>query len=132
MGFGPVFSKDEEPEEKPREAVFAQEADDEPLAILQTYIVCEVTTQGPQQDMGAPQSHRNAMHGYLTEQERNPVAPAAIVGVVAAESEDEAVKIVMAWTRRIGAYLIVPGTLIDFAVNVKSSRAQGRTLRLNP
>lgn len=120
-----------------REVWADERSTEDPLEILNTYLVVDVADPmvipaDQSVDVrnvgidGRLQSHVSMRQSPLRSVLGNGV-------IVAAPDADTAVQIVMAEARRIGTYMIVQVELIDFAVNLRQEQAaRGRTLRLNP
>ena len=86
------------------------------------YLVFEQAAGGT----GAPSEHYAAMG-----QNAPPVLhPYAAIGAVRAPDPSEAVKAVMAYTRRIGKYAVIEATVVDFTFS--PTEEAGTVVQLNP
>lgn len=95
---------------------------------MNTYLVFEA--QGDT-GSGAPRAHWEAMERAGVDFPPRSLAPYVCLGAVKAKDENDAVKAVMASTRRIGKYAVVEATIVDFKFD-PSQEAEGQRVELNP
>jgi hypothetical protein len=93
---------------------------------MRDWLVFEASDQGVGQ---APAAHYEAME--RSGMSREHLAPYVCLGAVRATDEGEAVKAVMAYTRRIGKYAVIPASIVNFAFT-PDQQAEGKRWELNP